>query len=47
MRSLEITCRSCGFASTLNVSEWQDDVLLNKTGTSDDDPTLADERQHD
>lgn len=28
VRSLYITCSSCGFASTLNVDDWQDDVLV-------------------
>jgi hypothetical protein len=34
VRSLYITCSACGYASTVNVDDWQDDVLIEPFGPS-------------
>jgi hypothetical protein len=32
VRSVNITCSSCGYASTVNADDWQDDVLIESFG---------------
>jgi hypothetical protein len=34
VRSLYITCIACGYASTVNADDWQDDVLIESFGPS-------------
>jgi hypothetical protein len=32
VRSVYVTCSACGYASTVNVDDWQDDVFITSFG---------------
>jgi hypothetical protein len=41
MRSLYVTCSACGYASTVNVDDWQDDVFITSFGRTCGAPSAA------